>query len=52
MVNELKEICDRLEGFSVDKIKWFVQTAEKLQDGTWRIDIKKIETEAKNEDNK
>ncbi len=52
MVNELKEICERLEGFSVDKIRWLVQYAEKQGDGTWKIEVKKVEPEAKNEDNK
>ena len=47
MDNELKDICERLEGWSVEKNKWFVQSAEKLQDGTWRINIKNVKPEAK-----
>ncbi len=52
MDNELKDICERLEGWSADKNKWFVQSAEKLQDGAWRIDIKNVKPEGKNENNK
>lgn len=53
MSNELKQICDRLEGWSTDKIRWLVIKAEQNEDGTWELRvIKKEEPEEKNENNK
>ena len=43
MSNELKDICERLEGKEyVDKTKWLVTRAEKISGG-WEIQITKQE---------
>ena len=43
MSNELKDICERLEGKEyVDKTRWLVTGAEKISGG-WEIQITKQE---------
>lgn len=44
MSNELKDICERLEGKEyVDKTKWLVTRAEKISRSGWEIQITKQE---------
>ncbi|MCF0223008.1 MAG: hypothetical protein HUK20_01950 [Fibrobacter sp.] len=45
MANELKILCDLLEGYSDGK-RFEVTSAQKLEDGTWSLKVKKMETEA------
>lgn len=38
MANELKDICNRLEGYS--ETGWHVLKAERTEDGTWTLVVK------------
>lgn len=46
MVNELKEICGMLEGFGIHD-GYQVLRAERNDDGTWELEIKRIAEEPK-----
>lgn len=48
MVNELKTICDLLEGYSPDR-KYVVLAATKTADGKWELTIQRVE-EAKSQE--
>ena len=41
MVNELKTICDLLDGYTDDK-RYQVLAATKTQDGTWELTVKRV----------
>lgn len=41
MVNELKTICDLLEGYSTEK-SFEVTDATRNPDGTWRLIVKRV----------
>lgn len=45
MMNELKDICDKLEGYRSNQPEWVIRIAQKLEDGAWRIEITKPEEE-------
>lgn len=47
MSNELKDIAERLSGYSDDG--WSIFSAEKQPDGSWSLVIKAIKDEAKKE---
>lgn len=48
MSNELKDIVNRLNGYSDDG--WVVTSAEKLANGGWRLDIQPYEPEAEKQE--
>lgn len=48
MVNELKTICDLLDGYSPDR-KYVVLAATKTADGKWELTIQR-EEETKNQE--
>lgn len=47
MANELKEICYLLEGYNEQS--WCVLKAERAEDGTWALVVKRAEPEKKPE---
>lgn len=46
MANELRTICDLLDGYTEEK-KFEVLAATKTADGKWELTIKKVEPETK-----
>lgn len=48
MVNELKEICDKLAGYDPEK-HFEVLAATKTAEGAWELTVKRVNPEARTE---